>query len=49
MVEDRVETMRFRVIRSDSKEVTLNWDETVNVIQSGEWSSIQVLEEGGND
>ena len=39
-----VEKMRFRVVRSDHQEVTLDWDETVEVIESGQWMSIQVLE-----
>jgi hypothetical protein len=39
-----VEKMRFRVVRSDHTEVTLDWDETVEVIESGQWMSIQVLE-----
>ena len=38
------EKMHFRVIRSDYKEVTLNWNETVEVIESGEWNSIQVID-----
>ena len=38
------EKMRFRVVRSDHTEVTLDWDETVEVIESGQWMSIQVLE-----
>ena len=40
-----VEKMRFRVVRSDHTEVTLDWDETVEVIESGQWMSIQVLED----
>ena len=40
-----VEKMRFRVVRSDHQEVTLDWDETVDVIESGQWMSIQVLED----
>ena len=40
-----VEKMRFRVVRSDHQEVTLDWDETVEVIESGDWTSIQVLED----
>lgn len=44
-----IEEMRFRVIRSDHKEVALGWDETLDVIESGEWSSIQVLEEEDNE
>ena len=39
------EKMRFRVVRSDHKEVALSWDETLDVIESGDWSSIQVLED----
>ena len=39
------EKMRFRVVRGDCQEVTLDWDETVEVIESGDWSSIQVLED----
>ena len=38
------EKMRFRVTRPDHKEVILSWDETVDVIESGEWTGIQVLE-----
>ena len=44
-----IEQMRFRVVRSDHTEVTLDWDETVSVIESGDWSSIQVLEEEDNE
>ena len=40
-----IERMMFRVIRGDHKEVVLNWGETVSVIESGDWSSIQVLED----
>ena len=40
-----MENMRFRVIRPDYKEVTLDWNETVDVIESGQWMSIQVLED----
>ena len=40
-----VENMRFRVVRSDYKEVTLSWNETLQVIESGEWNSIQALED----
>ena len=40
-----VERMKFRVIRSDHQEVTLDWNETVDVIESGQWMSIQVLED----
>jgi hypothetical protein len=40
-----VEKMRFRVVRSDHQEVTLDWNETVDVIESGQWMSIQVLED----
>jgi len=40
-----VEKVRFRVVRSDHQEVTLDWNETVRVIESGDWSSIQVLED----
>ena len=39
-----VERMKFRVVRSDYKEVTLNWNETVKVMESGEWNSIQVID-----
>ena len=39
-----IERMMFRVIRGDHKEVVLNWDETMEVINSGQWKSIQVLE-----
>jgi hypothetical protein len=39
-----VERMKFRVVRSDHQEVTLDWDQTVDVIESGQWMSIQVLE-----
>jgi hypothetical protein len=39
-----IEKMRFRVVRSDHTEVTLNWNETVDVIESGDWVGIQVLE-----
>ena len=39
-----VERMKFRVIRSDHQEVTLDWNQTVEVIESGQWMSIQVLE-----
>ena len=39
-----VEKMRFRVVRSDHTEATLDWDETVEVIESGQWMRIQVLE-----
>lgn len=38
------ERMMFRVIRSDYKEITLDWNETVKVIESGEWNSIQVVD-----
>jgi hypothetical protein len=40
-----VEKMRFRVVRVDCQEVTLDWNETVDVIESGQWMSIQVLED----
>jgi hypothetical protein len=40
-----VEKMRFRVVRSDHQEVTLDWNETVDLIESGQWMSIQVLED----
>ena len=40
-----VEKMRFRVVRSDHQEVTLDWNQTVEVIESGQWMSIQVLED----
>ena len=39
------EKMRFRVVRGDHTEVTLDWNETVEVIESGQWMSIQVLED----
>jgi putative heme iron utilization protein len=44
-----IEQMRFRVVRSDHTEATLDWDETVDVLESGQWMSIQVLEEEGDD
>ena len=44
-----VEKMRFRVVRGDCQEVTLDWDETVEVIESGQWMSIQVLEGEDNE
>jgi hypothetical protein len=44
MPEDILENLRFRVIRPDYKEVTLNWNETVEVIESGEWNSIQPID-----
>ena len=43
-----VEKMRFRVVRSDHQEVTLDWNETVDVIESGQWMSIQVLEDASH-
>jgi len=39
------ENIRFRVVRPDFKEVTLSWNETLQVIESGEWNSIQALED----
>jgi hypothetical protein len=39
-----VENMRFRVTRSGHEDVVLSWDETVDVIESGEWTGIQVFE-----
>ena len=40
-----VEKMRFRVVRSDCQEGVLDWTAPVSVIESGDWSSIQVLED----
>ena len=40
-----IEQMRFRVVRSDCQEVVLDWVQTIEVIESGDWSSIQVLED----
>ena len=40
-----IERMMFRVIRGDHKEVVLDWVQTIEVIESGDWSSIQVLED----
>ena len=39
-----IERMMFRVIRGDHKEVTLDWKTTLEVIDSGQWMSIQVLD-----
>jgi hypothetical protein len=39
-----MENMHFLVIRPDHKEVTLNWNETIEVMESGEWNSIQVID-----
>ena len=40
-----IEQMRFRVISSNCKEAILDWNQTVSVIESGDWTSIQVLED----
>ena len=40
-----VEKMKFRVVRSDHQEVILDWNTTLKILESGDWSSIQVLED----
>lgn len=44
-----IEQMRFRVISSNCKEAILDWNATLEILESGDWTSIQVLEEGGNE
>ena len=39
-----MENMRFRVVLPGCKEVTLNWNETIEVLESGEWTSIQIVD-----
>jgi hypothetical protein len=39
-----IEQMRFRVISPNCKEAILDWDQTVSVIESGEWNSIQPID-----
>ena len=35
-----VERSLFRVVRSNCEEVVLTWNETLEVIESGDWKSI---------
>lgn len=49
-----VERSLFRVVRSDCEEVVLTWNETLEVIESGDWKSItditkDFLSEGENE
>ena len=36
-----VERSLFRVRRSNCEELVLTWDETIEVIESGDWTSIE--------
>ena len=36
-----IERSLFRVRRSNCEELVLTWDETIEVIESGDWSSIE--------
>jgi hypothetical protein len=44
-----IEQMRFRVISPNCKEAILDWNTTLDVLESGDWSSIQVLEEENDE
>jgi hypothetical protein len=49
-----IERSLFRVVRSNGEEWVLTWDETIEVIESGDWTSItditkDFLSEDGNE
>ena len=49
-----VERSLFRVVRSNCEEVVLTWNETLKILESGDWKSItditkDFLSEDGNE